>query len=151
MADSCNGTDRMKFSDWELKMSNFLSVGDHEHAGDILKLTTQEQEERYLFTVLSNRKEGTPHGLVRNGRHKDGVNAWRRLHMEYTPVTSATAQREEVAEDSPHEVDSRREQRDTDVGGTGQKVRGDKKYDNDMMFQRLYDFFPKPSQQHTSP
>ena len=30
--------------------------------------------------------------MVRNGRHKDGVNAWRRLHMQYAPVTSATAQ-----------------------------------------------------------
>ena len=45
---------------------------------------------RYLFTVLSNRTDGT-HRLVRNGRHKDGVNAWRR-HVEYAPVTSATAQ-----------------------------------------------------------
>ena len=47
---------------------------------------------RYLFTVLSNRTDGTPHQLMRNGRSKDEVNAWRRPHMEHTPVTSATAQ-----------------------------------------------------------
>ena len=47
---------------------------------------------RYLFTVLSNRTDGTPLRLVRNERHKDGVNAWRRLHKEYAPVTRATAQ-----------------------------------------------------------
>ena len=48
---------------------------------------------RYWFTVLSNRTGGTPHRMVRNGRHKDGVNAGRRLHMEYAPLTSATGQR----------------------------------------------------------
>ena len=47
---------------------------------------------RYQFAVLSNRTDGTPHRLVRNGRHSDGVNAWRRQHMEHAPVTSATAQ-----------------------------------------------------------
>ena len=92
-------------------MSNFLTTGDYEH--------TQEKEDRakdkfdriavqrgwvgqardhtrfarYWFNVLSNRTGGTPHRLVRNGRHKDGVNAGRRLHMEYAPLTSATAQR----------------------------------------------------------
>ena len=97
MPDSFNCTDRMKFSDWEFKMSNFLSAGDHEHAGDILERTTQEQEDvaedkfdriavqrgwvgqarehtrfaKYLCTVLRNRTDGTPHRLVRNGRHKD--------------------------------------------------------------------------------
>ena len=40
-----NGTDRMNFSDWEFKMSNFLSAGDYEHAGDILAWITQEQED----------------------------------------------------------------------------------------------------------
>ena len=45
MRDSFNGTDRMKFSDWEFKMSNFLSAGDYEHAGDILEWITQEQED----------------------------------------------------------------------------------------------------------
>ena len=95
--DSFNCTDRMKFSDWEFKMSNFLSAGDHEHAGDILERTTLEQEDvaedkfdrivvqrgwvgqarehtrfaKYLRTVLRNRTDGTPHRLVRNGRHKD--------------------------------------------------------------------------------
>ena len=28
---------------------------------------------RYLLTALSNRRDGTPRRLVRNGRHKDGV------------------------------------------------------------------------------
>ena len=97
-------------------MSKFLSAGDHEHAGDILEWIAQEHEDvaadkfymlawqggwagqardrrrfaRYLFIVLRNRADGTPHRLVRHGRHRDG--AWRRLHMEYAPVTSATAQ-----------------------------------------------------------
>ena len=37
MPDSFNGTDRMKFSDWEFEMSNFLPAGDYEHAGDVLE------------------------------------------------------------------------------------------------------------------
>ena len=32
MPDSPNGTDRMKFSDVEFKVSNFLRAGDYEHA-----------------------------------------------------------------------------------------------------------------------
>ena len=94
MPGSFNGTDRMKFSDWEFEMSNLLSAGDCEHAGDIMEWIMQEQEvvaedkfdmlalqrgwggpardharfARYLFTVLSNRTDGTPHRLVRNGR-----------------------------------------------------------------------------------
>ena len=32
----------MKFSAWEFEMSNFLSAGDHEHAGDIMEWITQE-------------------------------------------------------------------------------------------------------------
>ena len=117
MPDGFNGADRMKFSDWVFKMSNFVSAGDYKHAGDVLEWIAQEQEDvaedkfdriagqrrwavdkheiirsRYLFAVLSNRTDGTPHRFVGNGRHKDGVNAWRRLHMEYAPVTSATAQ-----------------------------------------------------------
>ena len=85
----------------------FLSIGDYEHAGDILEWITQQQDDlpedrfdaitlqrgwvrqardltrfaRYLFTVLGNRTDETPHRLLRNGRHKDGVNAWRRLRQ----------------------------------------------------------------------
>ena len=44
MPGSFNGTDRMKFSDWEFEMSNFLSAGDCEHAGDIMEWIMQEQE-----------------------------------------------------------------------------------------------------------
>ena len=73
-------------------MSRFSSVRDFEHAGDILEWVAEEQEDitedkfdtiavqrgwvgqardhtrfsRYLFTVLSNRTDGTPHRLVRN-------------------------------------------------------------------------------------
>ena len=80
MPDIFNGTDRMKFSDWNFKMSNLLSAGDYEHAGDIWEWVAQGQEDaaedrfdriamqrswagqardhtrfpRYLFTVLSN-------------------------------------------------------------------------------------------------
>ena len=87
MPDSFNGADRMKFSDWEFKMSNFLSAGDCEHAGDIMEWITQEHNDvdedkfdrfavqrgwvgqardhtrfsSYLFTVLSNRTDQTPH------------------------------------------------------------------------------------------
>ena len=139
MPDSFNCTDRMKFSDWEFKMLNFLSAGDHEHAGDILERTTQEQEDvaedqfdmiavqrgwvgqarehtrfaKYLCIVLRNRTDGTPHRLVRNERHKDTVNAWKRLHMEYVPVTSATAQgcHEEITGNSSSKDNIRRKQR----------------------------------------
>ena len=41
MIDSFNGTDRMKSSDWEFEMSNFLRARDYEHAGDILEWITQ--------------------------------------------------------------------------------------------------------------
>ena len=90
MLDSFNGTDRMKFSDWEFKMSSFLSVRDHQHAGETLEWISQEQEDvaedkfnrvalqrgwvgqardqtrsaRYFFAVLSNRTDGTPHRVV---------------------------------------------------------------------------------------
>ena len=88
MLDSSNGTDCM------FEMSNFLSAGEYEHAGESLERITQEEEDvaedefdllalqrgwggqardhsrfaRYLFVVLSNRTDGTPHRLVRNGR-----------------------------------------------------------------------------------
>ena len=48
------------------------SVGNH---GDHARFA------KYLFMVMC----------------KDGVNAWRPLHMEYTPVTSAARIHEEVA------------------------------------------------------
>ena len=35
----------MKFSDLGFKMSNFLSAGDYEHAGNILEWIAKEQEE----------------------------------------------------------------------------------------------------------
>ena len=44
----------------------------------------------YPSIVLSNRTDGTPHRLVRNGRHKDWVTAWKRQRMEYAPVARAT-------------------------------------------------------------
>ena len=77
------------------------------------------------YHLLSNRTDGTPHRLVRNGRHKDGVNAWRRLHMEYAPVTSATAQgfMKKSLEIAQSEDNIRREQRDPDAGRTGAEVR----------------------------
>ena len=45
MPDRFNGTDRMKISDREFRMSNFLSAGDYEHVGDILEWIAQEQED----------------------------------------------------------------------------------------------------------
>ena len=70
-------------------MSNFLSAGDYEHAGDILEWITQQEDyvpgdrfdgialqrgwagrgtdhtrfARYLFAVLINCTDGTPHRL----------------------------------------------------------------------------------------
>ena len=108
----------MKFSDWEFEMSNFLSAGDMSMRETFWRGPRRNREDvaedkfdriavqrgwvgqarehtrfaKYLCTVLRNRTDGTPHRLVRNGRHKDRVNAWKRLHMEYAPVTSATAQ-----------------------------------------------------------
>ena len=40
MHGNFGGTDRVKFSDWEFRMSNFLSAGEDEHAGDILEWIT---------------------------------------------------------------------------------------------------------------
>ena len=45
MPDSFTGTDGMEFSDWNFKMSNLLSAGDYEHAGDIWEWVAQEQED----------------------------------------------------------------------------------------------------------
>ena len=117
MFDNFKGTDREKFSDCEFQMSNFegawrlphrrhLGV-DHTTAGRCARGQLRRDRtpagmgrtskrphevcEVLVFTVLSNRKDGTPHRFVRHGRHKDGVKAWRRLHMEYAPATSATA------------------------------------------------------------
>ena len=45
MLDSSNGTDRVKFSDWEFEMSNFLSAGDYVHAEDILEWTIQQEND----------------------------------------------------------------------------------------------------------
>ena len=177
MTDSFNGTDRVKFSDWEFKISNFLSPGDYEHAGDILEWITQQEDDvpedrfdvialqrgwvgqardhtrfaRYLFTVLSSRTDRTPHRLVRNGRHKDGVNAWRRLQMVYAPVTSATAQgfmkkslkipRAKTSSDVSSAIlmleELVRMYEDHRV----------KKYDNDLKLQRFYEILPKPIEQ----
>ena len=47
---------------------------------------------RYLFHCVEQSHRWDAASIVRNGRHKDGVHAWRRLHMEHAPVTSATAQ-----------------------------------------------------------
>ena len=70
--DSCNGTDRLKFSVWEPKMS-FLSAGDCRHAGTFWNGICRNEKDvildeigwsghaqdhtrcaRYLFIVLSN-------------------------------------------------------------------------------------------------
>ena len=51
MFDSFSGTDCMKFSDREFKMSNFLSAGDHEHAGDILEWIAQAEDKFDRITV----------------------------------------------------------------------------------------------------
>ena len=82
--DSCNGTDRLKFSVWEPKMSNFLSAGDCRHAEtfwngfcrnkkdviqDEIDLVATRRSwsghardharcARYLFIVLSNNTSG---------------------------------------------------------------------------------------------
>ena len=45
MPDSFNGTDCVKFSDWAFEMSNFLSAGDYEHNGNILKWITQQEND----------------------------------------------------------------------------------------------------------
>ena len=106
---------------------------------------------RYLFTVLSNRTDGTPHRLVRNVRHKDGVNACRRLHMEYAPVTSATAQGF-----MKKSLEIPRAKTTSDVSSAIQMLEElvrkyeehrDKKYDNDLKLQSLFEKLPKPIEQ----
>ena len=103
----------------------------------------------YLFAVLSDRTDGMSHRLVRNGRHKDGLNAWGKLHMENAPVTSATAQgfMKKSLEYSPSVGGCRREQLDPDAGGTCEKVRGTRKQVLRQCpegLQKLYDILPKP-------
>ena len=70
MPDSFNGTDRMMFSDWECEMSNFLSAGDYEHAGDIPRWITQEQEDvtEDEFDVLASQR-----GWVEQARDHAGT------------------------------------------------------------------------------
>ena len=47
MPHSFNGTDRMKFSDWEFEMSNSLSARDHEHTVDILSGSLRNRRTQY--------------------------------------------------------------------------------------------------------
>ena len=98
--------------------------------------------------MLSNPADGTPHRLVRNGRHKDGVNAWSRLHTEYAPVISATAQGF-----MKRSLEIPRAKTTADVSSAIQMLEQmvreyeeyrDKKYDNDLKLQRPYDILPKP-------
>ena len=97
-------------------MSNFLSAGDHDHAGEILEWTAQEQEEvtedkfdriavqrgwagqardHEVFKVLIHCAEQSHRwdaASLREKRKAQRGNASGRLHMEYAPVTSAIAQ-----------------------------------------------------------
>ena len=100
MPDNINGADRVKFSRGRhvgLENAAAHDVPEDRFGAVALQRGWVGQSRdhtrfaRYLFTALSNRTDGT-HRLVRNGRHQDGVNVWRRLHMEYAPVTNATAQ-----------------------------------------------------------
>ena len=140
----------MKFSDWEFKTSNFLSAGDYQHAEDILEWIAQEPEDvaedkfdriavqrgwagqardhtrlsRYLFTVLSNRTDGTPHPSVRNGRQSRSERMETAAHGGRTSDQCDGARiHEEVHRNSKDEDDIRREQRDPDAGRTGAEVR----------------------------
>ena len=79
MLDCFNGTNRMKFSDWEFKMSNLLSAGACEHAGDILEWITQEQEDvadDKVFKVLvhcveqSHRRDAASTGTKRTTQRR---------------------------------------------------------------------------------
>ena len=115
MPDSFNGTDHMKFSDWEFKVSNCLSAGDYEHAGDILERIAQEREDvaddkfdriaaqrrlagqaYEVFKVLlhsveqSHRWDAASTGGKREAQRRS-ERTEKGLHMEYAPVTSATA------------------------------------------------------------
>ena len=70
MPDNFNGTDRVKLSDWEFEMSNFLSARDYEHEGDILERITQQQadvpEDRFDAIALQrgwSDKQETTRGL----------------------------------------------------------------------------------------
>ena len=88
-----------------------------------------------------------PYRLVRNGRHKGGVNAWRRPHMEYAPVTSARAQGfmktslEIPRAKTTSDVISAKQMLEELV--RNYEEHRDKKYDNDLKLQRLYDILSK--------
>ena len=179
MPDSFNGADRMKFSDLEFEMSNFLSAGDYEHAGEILEWITQEQEDvdkdkfdqpalqrgwagqarvhtrfaRYLFAVLSNRTDGTP---ASTGKKRETQRRRERLEnathgVRTSDQCDSAGIHEEVSGDAPGENISRREQRDPVAGGSVKKYKEhrDNKCDNDLKLQSLYDFLPKPIEQWT--
>ena len=148
--DSFNGTDRMKFSDWESETSNFLSARDYEHAEDILKWIAQEPEDvaedkfdriavqrgwagqardharfaKYLFTVLQPYRWD----VASFGEKRTAPRRSERLEKA-AHGTCAGDQRdgtrihEEVPGHSSSKNSLRCEQRDADVRRTGAEVR----------------------------
>ena len=96
----------MKFSDCEFEMSR-----------------DDARFPRHLFTVLSNRADGT-HPLVRNGRGRREALEKAALGERTCDQCDGARIHEEVAGDFSSEDGSTREQRDPDAGGNGYKVRG---------------------------
>ena len=107
---------------------------------------------RYLFTLLSNRTDGTPHRLVRNGRHTDGVNVLEKAAHRVCASGQCDSTRihEEITGNSPSKDDLRGEQHNVqmlDVLVRKYEEHTEKTYDNDLKLQRLYDRLPKPVEQ----
>ena len=115
-----------------------MRAGDYEHAGDILEWIPQQLDDvledkfesiamqrgwagqardrmrfaRYLFTVLSNWADASI-----------GEKRATQRRTERLETTARTRIHEEITGDPSSEKRIRRESRDTDAGGTGEKVR----------------------------
>ena len=177
MPDSFNGTDRMKFSDWESETSNFLSARDHEHAEDILEWIAQEPEDvaedkfdriavqrgwagqardhatfaKYLFTVLQPYRWDVASISEKRETQSRSERMETATHGGRTSdQRDGTRIHEEVSGHASSKNSLRCEQRNADVrrtGAEGTKSTETRRYDNDLKLQRLHDIHPTPLEQ----
>ena len=88
---------------------------------------------RYLLIVLSNHTDGTPHRLLKKRtiqRRSEPMEKAAHGVRTGDPCDGARIHTKQWLEITRSEDDSGREQSDPDAGGTGEKVWGNNKYDN---------------------
>ena len=158
MPDSFNGTDHVKFSEWGFKMSNFLSAGDYEYAGNILECITQHEDDvRDRNAARMGWASSRPHDVCEELDHcteqsfrRDITSSGERRSAQRRG-TSASAQGF-----MKKSLEIPRAKNTSDVSSAIQMLEElvrkyeehrDKKYGNDLKLHRIYDILPKPIEQ----